>query len=82
MSRALGETLANAAAGFVLGNLAAILLAALALLWPRSEGVVTSLALLVFCLPFVATGPSCASSSAPAQGRRSQSPRWPSTTPR
>jgi ABC-type nitrate/sulfonate/bicarbonate transport system permease component len=57
MSRALGVTLTNAAAGFVIGNLAAILLAALALLWPRSERVVTGLALLVFCLPFVATGP-------------------------
>jgi ABC-type nitrate/sulfonate/bicarbonate transport system permease component len=57
MSRALGVTLTNAAAGFVIGNLAAILLAAMALLWPRSERVITSLALLVFCLPFVATGP-------------------------
>jgi sulfonate transport system permease protein len=57
MSRALGVTLSNAAMGFVIGNLAAILLAALALLWPRSEGVITSLALLIFCLPLVATGP-------------------------
>jgi ABC-type nitrate/sulfonate/bicarbonate transport system permease component len=57
MSRAFTVTLANAAAGFAIGNLAAILLAALALLWPRSERVITGLALLVFCLPFVATGP-------------------------
>ena len=57
LGRALAETLANAAAGFVLGNLAAILLAALALGWPRSQPVVTGLALAVFCLPLVATGP-------------------------
>lgn len=57
MARAIRATLANAAAGFVIGNLAAILLAGIALLWPRSERVVTGLALLVFCLPLVATGP-------------------------
>lgn len=55
--RAFGVTLGNAAAGFVMGNLAAVLLAALALVWPRSERVVTGLALLIFCLPLVATGP-------------------------
>jgi ABC-type nitrate/sulfonate/bicarbonate transport system permease component len=57
MSRALGVTLGNAAAGFVIGNLAAAALAALALVWPRSERVIKGLALLVFCLPLVATGP-------------------------
>lgn len=57
MLRALWVTLGNAAVGFVLGNLAAVMLAALALIWPRSERVVTGLALLVFCLPLVATGP-------------------------
>jgi len=57
ISRALSETLGNAAMGFVLGNLAAVLLAGLAIIWPRSEKVVTGLALLVFCLPLVATGP-------------------------
>jgi len=57
MTRALGVTLGNAAAGFVLGNLAAILLAAVAVLWPRSRTVVTGVGLLVFCLPLVATGP-------------------------
>lgn len=56
MARALGVTLGNAAAGFVLGNLAAMLLAGLAMIWPRSERIVTGLALLVFCLPLVATG--------------------------
>lgn len=57
MARALWVTLGNAAAGFVIGNLAAVLLAGVALIWPRSERVVTGLALLVFCLPLVATGP-------------------------
>jgi ABC-type nitrate/sulfonate/bicarbonate transport system permease component len=57
MGRALGVTLTNAAAGYVIGNLAALGLAGIALLWPRSERVVTGLALLVFCLPLVATGP-------------------------
>jgi len=57
MLRALGVTLGNAAVGFVFGNLAAVLLAALAVVWPRTQGVVTGLALLVFCLPLVATGP-------------------------
>jgi ABC-type nitrate/sulfonate/bicarbonate transport system permease component len=57
MSRALMVTLGNAAAGFVIGNLAALTLAGIALVWPRSQRVVTGLALLVFCLPLVATGP-------------------------
>ena len=57
IGRALGETLGNAAVGFVLGNLAAVALAALALAWPASERVIRGLALLVFCLPLVATGP-------------------------
>jgi sulfonate transport system permease protein len=57
MARNLSITLGNAAAGFLIGNLAAMLLAMAALIWPRSERVITSLALLVFCLPLVATGP-------------------------
>lgn len=57
MTRALWFTLVNAAAGFLIGNLAAVALAGIALVWPRSERVVTGLALLVFCLPLVATGP-------------------------
>jgi sulfonate transport system permease protein len=57
MGRALSVTLANAAVGYLIGNLAAVALATVALLWPRSERVVTGLALLVFCLPLVATGP-------------------------
>ena len=57
MSRALGVTLTNAAVGFAAGNLAAVILACTALVWSRSERVISGLALLVFCLPLVATGP-------------------------
>lgn len=57
MARALGVTLTNAAAGFVIGNLTAIVLATFAIVWPRSEAMVRGLALVVFCLPLVATGP-------------------------
>ncbi|MEM1375796.1 MAG: ABC transporter permease subunit [Pseudomonadota bacterium] len=57
LSRALIETLRNAIFGFLVGNLAAIILAAMALIWPRSERVIAGLALIVFCLPLVATGP-------------------------
>ncbi|SIO54509.1 ABC-type nitrate/sulfonate/bicarbonate transport system, permease component [Rhodovulum sp. ES.010] len=57
MGRALRVTLAEAAAGFVIGNLAAVALAALALILPRAERAISWLALLVFCLPIVATGP-------------------------
>lgn len=57
MVRATGVTLANAAWGFALGNLAAILLAAVPALWPRTLTLVAGLALVVFCLPLIATGP-------------------------
>ncbi|PWJ22438.1 ABC transporter permease [Jannaschia seohaensis] len=57
MARALGETLWNAALGYVIGNGAAVALAGLALAWARSEAMIRGLALLVFCLPLVATGP-------------------------
>lgn len=55
--RALGVTGATALVGFVLGNLAAVALAALAIVLPRTQRVVTTVALVVFCLPLVATGP-------------------------
>jgi ABC-type nitrate/sulfonate/bicarbonate transport system permease component len=57
LARALGVTLTNAGAGFVIGNVAAIVLATLATVWPRSDAMVRGLALVVFCLPLVATGP-------------------------
>lgn len=55
--RATSETLTNAALGFLAGNLAALALAALAAVWPRSRDMVAGLALVVFCLPLVATAP-------------------------
>ncbi len=57
LGRALWVTLGNALAGFLIGNLAAVVLAALALAWPVSQRVVTGVSLVVFCLPLVATGP-------------------------
>ena len=55
--RALAVTLRAAALGFLFGNLAAIVLAAFVSILPRTERVVQGLALVVFCLPLVATGP-------------------------
>lgn len=57
MTRALGITLTNAGWGFVAGNLAAVGLAAIVALLPRAAPMVASMALVVFCLPLVATGP-------------------------
>lgn len=57
MVRALVATGQAALAGFVLGNLAALALAVAAMMLPRSERVIAGLALVVFCLPLVATGP-------------------------
>ncbi|MEJ6405122.1 ABC transporter permease [Yoonia sp. 2307UL14-13] len=56
-SRASAETTMNAAWGFLWGNLAAIFLAALMITLPRSERLLAALALLVFCVPLIATGP-------------------------
>ena len=68
LGRALSVTLANAAAGFVLGNLAALLLAAIALVWPRAQVFITGIALFVFCLPLVATGPLLRVLMGPGEG--------------
>ncbi|MEM9344413.1 MAG: ABC transporter permease subunit [Pseudomonadota bacterium] len=57
LTRAAIETTSNAAAGFLWGNLAAIALATLITLAPRSERVVSTLALLLFSIPLIATGP-------------------------
>lgn len=57
MARALAVTGWAAAWGFVLGNLAAVALALMAFAVPRMERLIAALALLVFCLPLVATGP-------------------------
>ncbi|WP_449395444.1 ABC transporter permease [Devosia riboflavina] len=50
-------TLKSAAIGFFLGNAAAVVLATIALAMPRIERLVSGVALVFFCLPFVATGP-------------------------
>lgn len=68
VARATGVTLAAAVWGFVLGNLAAVALAALALSVPRAERLIGALALLVFCLPLVATGPVLRVLYGPGQG--------------
>lgn len=57
VTRALSVTLANAAWGFLAGNLAAVLIAVAAMAWPRVLPLLTGLALVVFCLPLIATGP-------------------------
>lgn len=57
LTRATGATLVNAAWGFLWGNLAAVVLAGAVILAPRLERLLNALALLVFCLPLVATGP-------------------------
>ncbi len=57
LGRALWTTFQNAAWGFVAGNLAAVLLALVVALLPRARLLVSALALVVFCLPLVATGP-------------------------
>ncbi|GAA1854916.1 ABC transporter permease [Microbacterium koreense] len=57
LGRALLVTGRAALVGFVIGNLAAVALAAFAVLLPQTERVVTLAALVVFCLPLVATGP-------------------------
>lgn len=57
MTRASVATSLAAACGFLWGNVAAVILGAIALLIPRSERVVSAFSLLVFCLPLVATGP-------------------------
>lgn len=55
--RAAMETTANAAWGFIWGNLAAVLLATVMIVAPRSERALSALALLVFCIPLISSGP-------------------------
>ncbi len=55
--RASLTTLSSATIGFLLGNAIGIGLAAIAISLPRVERLVSGIALVFFCLPFVATGP-------------------------
>jgi len=57
IGRALWVTVQNAGWGFLAGNLAAILLVLVVALLPRMRVIVAAIALVVFCLPLVATGP-------------------------
>ncbi len=57
LTRAGVATIHNAAWGFFWGTLSAVLLASIAMLLPRIERALSSLSLLVFCLPLVASGP-------------------------
>ncbi|WP_138731481.1 ABC transporter permease [Modestobacter excelsi] len=55
--RNVGITLDEAARGFLWGNALALLLAAVVLLVPRSEGLVMQVATITYCIPIVAIGP-------------------------
>ncbi|MEM7631835.1 MAG: ABC transporter permease subunit, partial [Pseudomonadota bacterium] len=57
LARAATETTLNAAQGFAWGNLAAIALGATIMVAPRSERALSALALLIFCVPLIASGP-------------------------
>ncbi|MBU4464246.1 MAG: ABC transporter permease, partial [Actinobacteria bacterium] len=50
-------TITEAAIGYFWGNLAALLMAAIVLLIPWLEGIVTQIAVLTYCVPIVAIGP-------------------------
>ncbi|WP_223274946.1 ABC transporter permease [Tateyamaria sp. syn59] len=57
LARATAETSVNAMWGFVWGNLGAVLLGVTMILVPRSQRTLSALALLVFCVPLIASGP-------------------------
>lgn len=50
-------TITEAAIGYFWGNVAALLMAAIVLLIPWLEGIVTQIAVLTYCVPIVAIGP-------------------------
>ncbi|WP_316247491.1 hypothetical protein ROLI_038000 [Roseobacter fucihabitans] len=57
MGHATATTLSAAFWGFLWGNLVAVFMAALVIVLPRTERFVSFAALVIFCLPLVATGP-------------------------
>ncbi|MEM6595136.1 MAG: ABC transporter permease subunit [Pseudomonadota bacterium] len=57
LARATSATTQTALWGFLWGNLAAVLMAAFIILLPKAERFISLLALVVFCLPMLATGP-------------------------
>ena len=56
-SRKFGITLEEAARGFLWGNALALVLASVVLVLPRTEGLITQLATITYCIPIVAIGP-------------------------
>jgi ABC-type nitrate/sulfonate/bicarbonate transport system permease component len=68
LARAAAATLWAAVQGFLWGNLGGAALAVLCLLAPRLAPVLGAVALFVFCLPMVATGPILRVLSGPGQG--------------
>ncbi|MCY4336332.1 MAG: ABC transporter permease subunit [Litoreibacter sp.] len=57
LARATAATTQAAIWGFLWGNLAAVVMAALIILVPKAERFTSLLALVLFCLPMLATGP-------------------------
>lgn len=55
--RNFAVTLLEAAQGFLWGNALALVLAAVVLVLPRTEGLVTQIATITYCIPIVAIGP-------------------------
>jgi ABC-type nitrate/sulfonate/bicarbonate transport system permease component len=56
-TRNFGVTLQEGGRGFLWGNALALLLAAIVLVLPRTEGVITQIATITYCIPIVAIGP-------------------------
>lgn len=56
--RAVRYTLGEAAWGYLWGNIAAVVLAAMAAVTPATERIILRVSLVVFCLPLVAIGPT------------------------
>ena len=65
LGRAVLATGRNAALGFVCGNLAAVAMAAMVILIPRTERLTSAIALVLFSLPLVASGPILGVTSGP-----------------
>ena len=55
--RNFGVTLLEGVQGFLWGNALALLLAAVVLVVPRTEGLITQIATITYCIPIVAIGP-------------------------
>jgi ABC-type nitrate/sulfonate/bicarbonate transport system permease component len=53
----VGVTLQEALQGYLWGNLLALALASVVLLFPPSEGVITQVAVITYCIPITAIGP-------------------------